>query len=47
MERAEALVAIREVAGGTGPRAVAAQIGEARRSLEPAEPVRGNVLERR
>ena len=43
----DASIAIREVAGGTGPRAVATQIQEARRSLEPAEPVRGNVLELR
>jgi argininosuccinate lyase len=44
---ADASIAIREVAGGTGPRAVETQIKEARRSLEPAEPVRGNVLELR
>jgi argininosuccinate lyase len=44
---ADASIALREVAGGTGPRAVATQIDEARRSLEPADPVRGNVLELR
>ncbi|MES2522828.1 MAG: argininosuccinate lyase [Gemmatimonadota bacterium] len=43
----DASIAMREVAGGTGPHAVAAQVKEARRSLEPAEAVRGNVLELR
>jgi argininosuccinate lyase len=43
----DASIAMRNVAGGTGPRAVAEQVAEARRSLEPVEPVRGNVLELR
>ena len=44
---ADSSIAMREVAGGTGPRAVAAQIREARRSLEVAEAARGNVLDLR
>ncbi len=43
----DASIAIREVAGGTGPRAVAAQIEEARRSLVPAEATLGNGLDLR
>ena len=43
----ESSIAFREVAGGTGPRAVAAQLVDAKRSLEPAEAARPNVMEHR
>jgi argininosuccinate lyase len=45
--QAEASLAVREVDGGTGPRAVAAQIEEARISLRPVDPARGNELDLR
>lgn len=39
---AEASLAMREVVGGTGPKAVAEQLAAAKTSLKPAEPPRGN-----
>jgi argininosuccinate lyase len=45
--RAESSLAAREVDGGTGPRAVAMQIEQARQSLRPPDPARGNELELR
>ena len=42
---AEASIALREVIGGTGPKAVAAQLAQARTSLRPMETPRGNHLE--
>lgn len=44
---AEASIALREVIGGTGPIAVAAQLEQARESLAPADVPRGNVPESR
>lgn len=44
---AEASLALREVIGGTGPNAVAAQLVQARASLRPMETPRGNELETR
>ncbi|MDQ6611164.1 MAG: argininosuccinate lyase, partial [Gemmatimonadota bacterium] len=41
---AAASIALREVIGGTGPKAVATQLEQARQSLKPAEPPRGNEL---
>lgn len=41
---AEASLAMREVIGGTGPKAVAAQLEQAKASLAPAEVTRGNEL---
>ena len=43
--RAEKSLAAREVDGGTGPTAVARQIEQAKQSLKPADPARGNELE--
>jgi argininosuccinate lyase len=42
---ADASLAAREIAGGTGPRAVAAQIGEARASLTPVDAALGNEID--
>jgi len=42
---AEASIALREVIGGTGPKAVAQQLAQARTSLRPMETPRGNHLE--
>jgi argininosuccinate lyase len=44
---AEASLAARDIAGGTGPNAVAAQIGEARASLTPVDPALGNEIDLR
>ena len=44
---AEASIALREVIGGTGPKAVAEQLVQARASLMPTEAPRGNVLDAR
>ncbi len=44
---ATASVALREVIGGTGPKAVAAQLVQAKASLRPLEAARGNELELR
>ncbi|MEP6833041.1 MAG: argininosuccinate lyase [Gemmatimonas sp.] len=44
---AEASLAQREVIGGTGPKAVAEQLVQARASLKPGEAPRGNALEAR
>jgi argininosuccinate lyase len=42
---AEASLAVREVVGGTGPKAVAEQLVAARASLKPLDAARGNELE--
>ena len=42
---AEASLAMREVIGGTGPKAVAEQLVAAKASLVPAEAPRGNTLD--
>jgi argininosuccinate lyase len=42
---AEGSIGAREVDGGTGPGAVARQIEQAKSSLRPADPARGNELE--
>jgi len=44
---ADASLAARDIAGGTGPNAVAEQIREARASLAPADPALGNELDLR
>lgn len=44
---ATASIALREVVGGTGPKAVAAQLEQAKLSLRPLEAPRGNELELR
>jgi argininosuccinate lyase len=42
---AEGSIAMREVDGGTGPLAVARQLEQARTSLRPSDPARGNELD--
>lgn len=44
---AQASVATRNIAGGTGPEAVQQQLGEARECLRPADPARGNEFDLR
>ena len=44
---ADASLAARDIAGGTGPNAVAAQIAAARARLAPTDPALGNELDLR
>ena len=44
---AEASLAARDIAGGTGPNAVAAQLEQARTRLAPVDPALGNELDLR
>ncbi|MEP6766491.1 MAG: lyase family protein, partial [Gemmatimonadaceae bacterium] len=44
---ATASIALREVIGGTGPKAVAAQLEQAKQSLRPLEAARGNEFDLR